>query len=204
MKTITLAISSLFLMSSCAYIHSISAPKPKTEAGKTSSANPKNEMTTFDTNEVALNADANANQSTVVDLNFNDTKASFIIEYQKAVNNYGGMYSILLKDNLGAANKVTFSGKSVYVKKYQLDEDFDDKAFSETGYVLLQGKTAGDFTVTEVNSMPFSEPNYAVFKVVNSVNNTVIYGWINFLITPEKVTFIKMGYLNKLPLTVGG
>jgi hypothetical protein len=206
MKTITrvLVISSLFLLNSCAYIHRISAPKTKNETEKTSKTNQKNEIATYESYEVALNIEAKSNQSTVVDLNFNDSKASFIIEYQKAVNNYGGMYSVRLSENGNAANKVSFSGKSGFVKKYQLDDDFDDKAFLESGTLLLQGKTAGDYTVTEVNSMPFTDPNYAVFKVTNSINNKIIYGWINFIITSDQVVFLKMGYLDQLPLTVGG
>jgi hypothetical protein len=204
MKTTTLTIALLFLLSSCAYIHKLTAPKTESETNKTVVNEQKNEIETFETSEVSLNIEAKSNQCTEVDLNFQDTKASFMIEYKKATNQYGGGYAVYLTEEANPENKVTFAGKSGYIKKYQSDEDFDDKAFSEIGKVFLQAKTAGDYTVTDVNSMPFDNSNYAVFKVTNSTSNKIIYGWINFMITPDKVTFIKMGYLDKLPLTVGG
>jgi hypothetical protein len=201
----TIVIISILLNIGCANKQKLTASNPKLETTKKASSEQKNEATAYESTSIELNVEAKPNQTTVVDLNFEDTKTSFSINYQKQTDENNGNYSISQIENLENpnANKISFAGNSGFVKKFRLDEEFDDKAFSETSKKFLQGNSTKDYLTTIPNSLSFNDSNYVAFKYENKDTNETIYGWLNLVITTDKITIAKMGYLDKLPLSIG-
>jgi hypothetical protein len=201
----TIVIISILLNIGCANKQKLTASNPKLETTKKASSEQKNEATAYESTSIELNVEAKPNQTTVVDLNFEDTKTSFSINYQKQTDENNGNYSISQIENLENpnANKISFAGNSGFVKKFRLDEEFDDKVFSETSKKFLQGNSTKDYLTTIPNSLSFNDSNYVAFKFENKDTNETIYGWLNLIITTDKITIAKMGYLDKLPLSIG-
>jgi predicted double-glycine peptidase len=198
-------ITLLFMVSSCAFFNKLLASKNKAGVDKTATKTDKNLATAYESNNLELNMIANSGQTTNIDLLLDDTKTSFSLDFQKQGNNESGSYSISQKENqdISNPNKITFAGKLGYIKKYQLDDEFDEKAFTETSKIFLQGSSTSNYITTIPNSLTFNDTNFVAFKIENKETNKTNYGWLNLVINADKVTIVKMGYLDKLPLSIG-
>jgi hypothetical protein len=185
MKTVKITIIALAtVLTSCT---SLFEPKKATSETKT-------ELITK-----SLNIEVKANEVNVVNLNFENTTASFRVAFTKNGNESNSNFNVSMTNNLvnNQLTPIVFSGSNEYIKKYTNNQDIDDKAFSQTGTVFLNGKSDPNYNITYVNSFPLDESNYALFKVVNQTTKKEIYGWVNFTITTNNIIFHKMGYSNE-------
>ena len=162
-----------------------------------------NDVSAYESTNLNLNIIAVSAKTTNIDLLLDDSKASFTIDFQKQGNDNAGSYNISQKENLDNYNQIIFAGKSGFIRKFQEDDEFDEKAFLETSKVFLQGNSTTDYITTVPNSLTFNDSNYIAFKVENKETKKIIYGWLKLSITKDKVTIIKMGYLDRLPLSIG-
>jgi hypothetical protein len=147
-----------------------------------------------------LYTEVKANETNVVNLKFDDVAASFTVQFNKQENANAANYEINMTNNAANNDKtpISFAGKSNFIRDFISQQDLDEKMFLETGTTFLRGHKYQDYTVTDVNSITFNDSNFAVFKVLNKNTNKSIYGWLNFTITKEKITFVKMGYSNQM------
>ncbi len=151
----------------------------------------------------AINTEVKANETNVINLKFDDVAASFTVQFNKAENGNLANYEINMTNNLANNDKtpITFVGKSGFIRDFISQQDLDENIFSEYGTTFLRGHKYQDYTITDVNSMTFNDSNFAVFKVLDK-NNKTIYGWLNFTITKEKISFIKMGYSSQMMTSI--
>ncbi len=147
-----------------------------------------------------INVEVKANEVNVVNLKFDNFAASFRVEYTKTGIEPNRDFNVSMTNNL-VNNKqilIDFSGNGQNIKKYIVDQEVDNMSFTETGYVFLNGKSSADYNTTFVNSFPFNESSYALFKIFNMSTKEEIYGWLNFTITTDTITFHKMVYSNEI------
>jgi hypothetical protein len=185
MKTIKITLIALAtVLTSCT---SLFEPKKATSETKT-------ELITK-----SLNIEVKANEVNVVNLNFENTTASFRVTYTKNGNDNNGNFKINITNNLvnNQNTPIIFSGNNEFLNRYVPDQDISEKAFAQTGTVILNGKNDPNYNVTFVNSFPLNESSYAIFKVTNTATKKDIYGWLNFTVTLSEITFHKYGYSNE-------
>lgn len=143
-----------------------------------------------------LDSEVKVNEVNVINLKLDNFTTSFRVAYTKNGVEPNCNFNISMTNNMvyNQFAPIVFSGNSEFVKKYSEDQEVDEKAFQQTGNVFLKAKSFTNYNTTLVNSFPFDESNFAIFKIVHKNTQKEYYGWINFTITTDKIIFHKMSY----------
>ena len=113
---------------------------------------------------------------------------------------YGVFYNIPNFDFVSYNNTVTIQGTDLNDNIAAMTLDLDTDLNPNT-YLFAYYFNSTNFQ--SQNNINFSKTNYFVFKKLNTETNTFTYGWISFLLAPNKITFFKVGYTNNSNLLVG-
>lgn len=113
---------------------------------------------------------------------------------------YGVFYNIPNFDFVSYNNTVTIQGTDLNDNIAAMTLDLDTDLNPNT-YLFAYYFNSTNFQ--SQNNINFSKTNYFVFKKLNTETNTFTYGWISFLLSPNKITFYKVGYTNNSNLLVG-